>query len=157
MKPNKRDVKLKAIDFINSQLNFDIGGVKKKNKHHEDLFQIELVGWFGYQFPKYRRQLIAIPNGANLAMKKNSSGGWYCPQAAKLDQMGRCKGASDLFLAQPNKKFSGLWLELKWGKNKATPEQETFMDLMRIVGYAAHITWTMPQAQDIIKFYMGNL
>ena len=139
---------MKAIDFLNSQINFNIDGVKKKNKHHEELFQIQLVSWFGYQFPKYKRQLIAIPNGANLAMKKDRDGRWFCPQAAKLDKMGRCKGASDLFLAQPNKKFAGLWLELKWGNNKATSDQDTFMDLMRIVGYDARIAWTMPQAQE---------
>lgn len=54
-----------------------------------------------------------------------------------LKRMGVKRGVSDFFICCPRGGFSGLWIELKVGNNKPTPEQYEFIHLMNSQNYLA--------------------
>jgi len=71
-----------------------------QKKIKESDLQALCVRWFRAKYPKYRRLLFAIPNGANL---KNGYRSW-----AKLKKEGAVAGAADLLLAVPSGDIPGL-------------------------------------------------
>lgn len=68
--------------------------------------------------------------------------------------MGVVKGVSDLFLAVPMGRKHGLWLELKCGKNKPTPEQIEFAAQRIQMGYCAEFANGMDEAKEKIMAYV---
>jgi hypothetical protein len=77
--------------------------------------------------------------------------------ASILKRMGMKSGVSDLFIPRKYGIYSGLWLELKVGKNKPTPMQTAFLDKMIAEGYMAVCVWGSDAAIEFIKtFYEIN-
>lgn len=88
---------------------------------------------------------IHIPNEGKRSWAMN----------ALLKRMGLWPGASDCFMPRSNGRYKGLFLELKAGKNKPTPEQFQFLDAMRAEDYYA--TWcqgTDAAIEIITDFYL---
>lgn len=110
--------------------------------HHQE----QLVAWFRMQYRQLADLLIHIPNGQNVGAVVGS----------RLKRMGLLKGASDFLLAYPINGSAGLWLELKTGHGRLTPEQKTFLERMKSVGYAAHASWHFEDSQRIIKEYIDE-
>ena len=64
-------------------------------------------------------------------------------------------GVSDMFLPVAMGIYHGLFIELKDGKNKTTPEQEAFLAEMVFRGYKAVVSHGADEAIAAIKEYMG--
>jgi hypothetical protein len=82
-------------------------------RHLESKLQASCVLWFGYQYHKYSKLLIAVPNGGyrNAVEAKIMKGEGVTP------------GVSDLLLLIPMKGFGCLGIEMKSDKGKQTVNQ----------------------------------
>lgn len=119
--------------------------------------QQEIYIWFYNAYPEYR---IPNPSGGlkqprcllfhNLLNAKSKVEG------AKLAGCGLTKGVPDLFLAVPKGGFSGLYLELKIGKEKPKKYQEEVSFKLIEVGYSSNWTNNFEDAKKIIQNYLGK-
>lgn len=91
------------------------------------------------------KALFAIPNG----------GARDIITGAKLKREGVRPGVPDLMLAKPNKTHSGLFIEMKVGDNKPSPDQQDFMAYLRSVGYVAVVCWSNAAAIKEIEDYLA--
>ncbi len=114
--------------------------------------QVALIHWAR---AKGLDTLFAIPNGAKLPYTRGANGRRYSRQALILLDEGMLPGVCDLFLPIPMNEFHGLFIELKDGKNKATPEQESFIAAMLVAGYQALVCHGADAAIAAIKGYLG--
>lgn len=119
-----------------------------RNKQSESQLQSECVRWFRYQYPQYKNLLFAIPNGG----KRNIS------TAVRLKAEGVVAGVPDLFLAVANlvdKELQhGLFIEMKYGKNKQTDAQREFMCGVLEQGYSYSVCYSFEDFRNSIKNYL---
>ncbi len=104
--------------------------------------QAELVNWAR----KKGLPLISIPNSGKRSL-------W---QGQKEKAMGLTVGVSDLFLAMPNHKYHGYWIEMKAKGKKPTELQRDWLKKMLNYGYAADWFDDWEKAKDSIEFYLTN-
>ena len=69
--------------------------------------------------------------------------------------MGVVAGFSDIFMPRGNAHFKGLFIELKVGKNKATPAQLDFINDMIAEGYQAMVAYGAEEAILMIRQFYG--
>lgn len=75
---------------------------------------------------------------------------------AELKRMGLKAGFPDLGLLVPNKKYAGLFIELKADKTKSmTKEQKEWLEKLNSYGYKAVRCNGSEEAIQIIKRYLG--
>lgn len=89
------------------------------------------------------KRLYAIPNGG-LRNKV---------VAAQLKRQGQVPGVWDCFLSIPVGEQSGLYIELKWGKNVLTKEQKKFREGNK-AHYAFAVCYTQAAFLDAIAKYL---
>jgi hypothetical protein len=95
-------------------------------------------------FPELK-WLHAIPNGGQRSKTT----------AALLRAEGVRPGVSDVFLPVPRHGQHGLYIEMKAGKNKPTPEQIEFMAFVSEQGYRTAVCWTWLDAVAVICEYLN--
>lgn len=100
--------------------------------------QIKLFNWI-HLHPKLKDLAFSIPNEGKRSLVM---GNLY-------KRMGLRSGTPDIFIPYPTKTYHGCFIELKFGRNKATPAQEKFIVRLKEQGYAAEVIWG---ADDAIKF-----
>lgn len=129
----------------------------------EDDDQIAIIEWSKY-IPILRDYLIHIPNGGSRAKKeitlKSGKKIKISLEANRLKLMGVRAGVSDLFLPYPNKKYHGLWVELKRNglkENAVSKEQLDWIDKMRSAGYQAIIAFGCDEAIAIFEIYLRDI
>lgn len=91
------------------------------------------------------RWIFAIPNGG-LRSKTT---------AVNLRNEGVKKGVWDLFCCYPRNGFHGMYVEMKFGKNKLTPEQVEFGEFVAEQGYKTFVAYDWQTAYNAIMDYMG--
>ena len=75
---------------------------------------------------------------------------------AELKRMGMKRGFPDISLLVPNKKYHGLFIELKADKTKRlTKEQKEWLDKLNKYGYKAVRCNGSDEAIQVIKEYLG--
>lgn len=89
--------------------------------------------------------MFAVPNGG-LRNKL---------VAKKLKAEGVKSGVPDIFLAVPKDSYHGLFIEMKFGKNKATENQTKWLNNLWAQGYETAICYSWGDAKDIICKYLG--
>ncbi len=91
--------------------------------------------------------IFSIPNG----------GLRHKAVAIKLQREGVRAGVPDIFLACPSplKDKHGLFIELKYGKNKPTQNQLQWMHKLRMEGYATELCYGFEEAKNAIVNYLG--
>src|ERR1035437_10102229 len=99
----------------------------------EDDIQRECFTWFKYQYPDYCKRIFHIPNGGfrdkkTIYSKKAGKEITYSPAAQRLQRQGTLAGVWDIFLSVPKKGFSGMYIEMKAGKNTLSDLQQEFME-----------------------------
>lgn len=87
----------------------------------------------------------AIPNGGYRSKTT----------AVNLRNEGVKKGVWDLFCCYPRNGFHGMYVEMKYGKNKLTPEQETFRSHCEAQGYKTYVAYSWFEAYTAIMDYLG--
>lgn len=100
-----------------------------------------------------------VRNNTDLPFIYIPNDGKRSPQLGLLmKRMGLCPGASDIFIPRATKRYHGLFIELKAGKNKPTLLQLKFIDDMIIEGYGAYVAYGAEEAIAIIKqFYVNEI
>jgi len=122
------------------------------SEHNE---QSKVIQWAAYNEGKYPqlRLLFAIANGG----LRNKRTGYML----KLE--GVKPGVPDLFLSSPKWNYldhdydaHGLYIEMKFGKNKPTASQKIWMDWLEEENYAVAVCWTFEQARDVLLDYLDE-
>lgn len=111
----------------------------------EQIEHINVVNWFNYNFPHLEDDLHHFANERRCSVQTGRT----------LKRMGVKKGVADFFLAIPLGGYAGFWLELKVGKNKVTPEQQTFLDRKTKRGYLCAACWGFESAKELILNYLN--
>ena len=109
--------------------------------------QVRLFQWAAVQEANYPelRWLFAVPNG----------GARHVAVASKLKAEGVKAGVWDVFLPVPKGKCPGLWIEMKYGKNKLTPKQREFEEHLERHGYERLVCYDWNDAADKLEEYLG--
>lgn len=112
--------------------------------------QAALVAWA--RLPTTKRALPGIEllhcslNGVKLSKA----------QAGKAKAAGMLSGVPDLMLPVPKGGQCGLWIEMKFGKNRVSPAQADMIDALRKHGYRAEVCYEWPEARRIITEYLSQ-
>lgn len=112
----------------------------------EEDHQIALIQWADALTPRHPELalLYHVPNGG---YRSKRTGG-------RMKAAGLRRGVPDLCLACPRHGFHGLYLELKAGKGRATPEQTWWIEQLRAQGYDAGIEYGWIAAAHAIGAYL---
>ena len=92
------------------------------------------------------QMMFAIPNGTRAVPRV----------AAKMKAEGVLKGVSDIFLPAARGGKHGMFIELKTGKGRLSPEQIAFLGAMNAAGYHAVMCRGWEQAAETILEYLGK-
>lgn len=114
----------------------------------EHAIQHALSEWWNIRHKSY-----GLPNAAFFAIP--NGGARNAVTGAMLKREGVKKGIPDIFLACPNKDYSGLFIEMKFGAGKQTKEQIEFMEYAKI-HYQCEVCYDWQKAADIIDAYLKN-
>lgn len=118
------------------------------NNHiqHEANEQEALFRWASFLRGHYPEldMLYHIPNGGS----RNRI------EAANLKRQGVKAGVPDLCLPVASGKYHGLYIELKYGRNKPSDYQKQWLSALRAQGYAAEVCYGWEQAAEIITKYL---
>lgn len=117
-------------------------------RNPEHIEQVKLFDWLRYQ-SNINPELVfafAIPNGGQRNIRT----------AMNLKAEGVKRGVPDICLPVPKGKYHGLFIELKAGKNKPTPEQIHYIDFLSAGGYKAVVCYGFDEAREVILNYIRN-
>lgn len=108
--------------------------------------QILTIDWANLHVNRYPalRLLHAIPNGGKRPIKT----------AVDLKRSGTKKGIPDLSLPVARHGAHGLWIELKVGRNKPSPEQVEMMAALIAEGHRVELAYSAERAVEIIYCYL---
>ena len=112
----------------------------------EQIDHINTVNWFNFQFPELEPDFHHFANERKCSIQTGRL----------LKRMNVKRGVFDFFLALPINGKSGLWIELKVGKNKPTKEQIEFGNRKLDRGYGVAIAWGFDSAKEIILSYLED-
>ena len=91
--------------------------------------------------------MFAVPNGTRTTPHI----------ASRMKAEGVLKGVSDIFLPCARGGYHGLFIEMKALKGSASPEQKTFIEAVRSLGYKALVCKGWERAKDEIEKYLEGL
>ena len=112
----------------------------------EQILQVNLMTWFGYNYPDLRDEIYHFANERKCSVT----------QGALLKRMGVKRGVADVYIPVSRFGKKGLWLELKTTKGKLSKEQKEFLARQIDNGYMAVCTYGLEAAQEIIKAYLDE-
>ncbi len=119
----------------------------RDDREHQE--QAALFAWAALnesRLPELRL-LFAVPNGGDR----------HPAVAAKLKAEGVRAGVWDVLLPVAWGIYSGLWIEMKAGHNKLTPDQEAWGAAMFKQGYACYVCYDWTVAARHIVVYLGGV
>lgn len=97
------------------------------------------------------RWIHAIPNGGSRGETKEIA----VLNGAVMKQEGVKRGVHDVFLPFPNQGFSGLYIEMKVGKNKLSDEQKEFKTFIEQNKYGSAVCYSWIEAVNAVCNYLG--
>lgn len=110
--------------------------------------QERLISWTQYQYNEYPelKLIFHIPNGGS----RNTL------EAANLKRQGVKAGVPDLCLPVARQNYHGLYIEMKWGKNKTTENQKWWLQALQSQGYKTAVCYGADEAIKVIRDYLGS-
>lgn len=117
--------------------------MKKRSEATEQEAVIQWAKWRAGEYPELSL-LYHIPNGGS----RNKA------EAANLKRQGVRAGIPDLCLPVPSDGVHGLYIEMKYGKNKPTKEQKECMTKLNFFGYRAIVCYSADEAIAEIERYL---
>ncbi len=115
----------------------------KRGEDSEQIGVIEWANWNTNRFPELKL-LFHIPNGG----KRSAT------EAARFKAMGVKAGVPDLCLPVPRGGFAGLYIEMKYGKNKTTDKQNEWIQALKEQGYKVEVCWGGVEATQTLEAYL---
>ena len=117
----------------------------KRNVQPEAIEQAKVIAWARANennYP-YLWMLHSSLNGVKMTKA----------QAGRAIAQGMLSGVPDLFLPVPKNGYHGLFIEMKYGSNKVTENQEKFLQNAANVGYAVSVCYSANEAIKRIEDY----
>lgn len=135
-----------AGDCERCQEREEKGKMNYYRKRGEDTEQENVISWANWHLREYPelKWLHHIPNGG----ERNKA------EAARFKAQGVKAGVSDLFLPAAHGGYFGLYIEMKYGKNKPTKQQAEFMKDMLFAGYKTKVAYSAEEAIDELRKYL---
>ena len=121
-------------------------GNLKRGEDTEQMGVIDWALWNTNRFPELR-MLYHTPNGG----KRNAA------EAARFKAMGVKSGVPDLCLPVPRGGYAGLYIEMKYGKNKTTDNQDKWLADLKAQGYKTAVCWSGEEATRELEAYLQQL
>lgn len=118
-------------------------GNLKRGEDTEQMDVIEWANWNTNRFPELKL-LFHVPNGG----KRNAV------EAARFKAMGVKAGVPDLCLPVPMNGYAGLYIEMKYGKNKTTDKQKEWIAALRQQGYKVTVCYGAIEATQELESYL---
>lgn len=118
---------------------------RKRSEATEQERVIDWCRWHEQRMPELRL-IFHIPNGGS----RNEI------EAKRLKAQGVKAGVPDLCLPVPRGECHGLYIEMKYGRNKTTPKQEEWLEALRKQGYKTEICYGADEAITVLKEYLGQ-
>lgn len=118
-------------------------GNLKRGEDTEQMGVIDWANWNSNRFPELQL-LFHVPNGG----KRNTT------EAARFKAMGVKAGVPDLCLPVARGGFAGLYIEMKYGKNKTTDNQEQWIAALKAQGYKVEVCWSGEEATRTLEAYL---
>lgn len=87
--------------------------------------------------------MFSIPNGG-----KRKNGWWEKTEGLK-------SGVLDILLPVKTASFSGLFIEMKFGKNKLTGNQKIWKEWFEEEGFQTAVCYSWIEARDAVIDYLG--
>jgi hypothetical protein len=117
-------------------------------KRSEFTEQCAVISWAGFNKKKWPA----------LEYLNASLSGVYLPinLAMQAKRSGMVSGFPDLFLPYHNGTFSGLFIEMKYGKNKVSPQQKKWIKWLNSNHYHATVAYGAEEAVGILTNYLEN-
>lgn len=72
-----------------------------------------------------------------------------------MKREGVVSGVPDLFLSLPRNGYHGFYIEMKYGKNKLTKNQEEFFAKARMNGYRCEVITSLDQFVREVSYYIN--
>jgi hypothetical protein len=135
--------------------------MKRNDEHHK--CQVAIVDFCrSYHGAEW---IFAIPNGdirpRTTRTNKDGKKVTYSPSAIRLKREGVLAGVWDLFLPvytiKGETEYSGLWIEVKVGKDRLSAKQKAFGEYVRSQGYATFETDKSQTTQSAINAIQAYL
>jgi len=118
--------------------------ISKKRDQPERRERLAFMRWVSFR-PNVRKYLFAVENGGSRDER----------EAANIKKMGLVAGVPDYFFMYPTRKYHGMWIEFKAGKNNLTPNQKQFFQTAEDVGYKCAVVWSWMDAVKEVEKYLG--
>lgn len=121
---------------------------RQQNRRRSEATEQEaLIVWCEWQQAKHPelKLLYHVPNGGS----RNPL------EAANLKRQGVKAGVPDLCLPVPMNGFHGLYIEMKYGKNKTTEAQKEWLRELEAQGYITAVCYSAEEAKDVISTYLN--
>lgn len=155
----------------------DIQPVKKRLSDNESKLQQHCVKWFDAQYANRWTRFIEIPvkkKGIKIPIPKlvrvsaliMLANGFNRSKAAagRAVAEGLSTGAADLLLAVPQSyfkigdihKYAGIFIEMKYGKNKQSTAQVEFQNLIQKAGYRYELIYDFDSFKSLIENHLGK-
>jgi hypothetical protein len=115
-------------------------------KRSEATEQVRVVNWskaYSIKYPELKL-LFHVPNGGS----RNRI------EAQNLKAQGVKAGVPDLCLPVPHGSYHGLYIELKYSKNKTTELQEWWLAQLAAQDYKTAVCYGADEAMDTIAHYL---
>lgn len=113
------------------------------SEHDEQAALFEWAALEQARFPELR-WMFAIPNGGHR----------HLAVARKMKAEGAKAGVLDICLPVPRAGQHGLFLEMKYGRNKLTKEQREWLDFLVEQGYRVEVAYSWLEARDYVLAYL---
>ena len=117
----------------------------KGSEHNEQCALFDWAEKLEYKYPELGL-MFAIPNGGHR----------HKSVAARLKDEGVRAGVPDIFLPAAHCNWHGLFIELKYGRNKPTRLQQNWLDALTEAGYLAVVCWGWEEAAALIESYLED-
>lgn len=113
--------------------------------HNESRLQIACVNWFRYQYQKFTKLLIAVPNGGNRNVR----------EAKIMKAEGITAGVSDLLLLIPRKGYGCLCIEMKTKTGRQNENQKVWQSYSESNGNKYVICRNIDDFMNAINWYLN--
>lgn len=116
-------------------------------KSSEEIEQVSLFEWAAFmenRIPELRL-MYHVPNEG----KRTVTAG------ARLRKAGLKSGVPDIALPVARGQYIGLYIEMKYGSNKLTKNQEKWLEDLKEQGHMTAVCYGWEQAKDVILRYLG--
>ncbi len=130
-----------TVDELNQLREKHNGSQRKPPAHNESKLQIACINWFHLQYPKHL--IYSVPNG-----------GFRNKVEAKIMRAeGIISGIPDLCIPVPRKGYHGLYIEMKFGKNKLSDNQIQIIAKLEAEGYKCDVCYSLEQFMNSVNTY----